>query len=365
MKVLFIEDDPPAVEPAQRRFEKSGAICTICNFDEAQQRINETSPDVVILDWFRGAPAEGETAGAEVFNFIWNQRFCPLVVYSAEANLAEEGRERHPFVNYVRKGRGSVDALEQCVAGFQGHIESIRDAEKEVSRQFAIALKVVAPHAFAHVQSADERREIIVRAGRRRLAALMDELSLEGEPLKSWEHYLVPPVSEDLQLGDLLRLNSSKDDDPTAFRLVLTPSCDTATSGKRKPKVACILTAQCCTMQQGLASVGLGETGDKKLRERLQCEILTHGHFQAMIPFPKFAGVIPTMAASLRDLELISLDMIGEGKEYRRVAAVDSPFREHIAWAYLQTACRPALPDRDLVNWCEEILSANKKVEQQ
>jgi hypothetical protein len=38
-----------------------------------------------------------------------------------------------------------------------------------------------------------------------------------------------------------------------------------------------------------------------------------------------------------------------------RVASVDSPFREQIAWAFVQIAGRPALPDRDLESWVQEI----------
>ncbi len=58
------------------------------------------------------------------------------------------------------------------------------------------------------------------------------------------------------------------------------------------------------------------------------------------------------MTACLRDLELIGVDRVaasGEaGKDYRRICSVDSPFREQLAWAYLQIAGRPGVPDRDL-----------------
>ena len=62
------------------------------------------------------------------------------------------------------------------------------------------------------------------------------------------------------------------------------------------------------------------------------------------------------MVADLRDLELISTQDIGSHKPFRRVASLDSPFRELIAWAYLQTACRPGLPDRDFDSWRDEII---------
>ena len=69
------------------------------------------------------------------------------------------------------------------------------------------------------------------------------------------------------------------------------------------------------------------------------------------------------MMADLRDLELIPLakiDGIHGGKEYARIASIDSPFREAVTWAYLQNAGRPGLPDRDLEAWCGEILDSVK-----
>ena len=44
--------------------------------------------------------------------------------------------------------------------------------------------------------------------------------------LAGWEQYLFPPVSDDILLGDVLKDAEGKDDDPTLFRVVLTPSCD-------------------------------------------------------------------------------------------------------------------------------------------
>lgn len=64
------------------------------------------------------------------------------------------------------------------------------------------------------------------------------------------------------------------------------------------------------------------------------------------------------MAANLRDLQLVPMQQIGNGTEFSRIAAIDSPFRELVAWAYLQIACRPGLPERDLSSWAKEIIQA-------
>jgi len=65
------------------------------------------------------------------------------------------------------------------------------------------------------------------------------------------------------------------------------------------------------------------------------------------------------MVADFRRLELINISQIGDGEtEYVRVASVDNPFRELVAWAYILCAARPGLPDRDFDAWVEEVVLA-------
>ena len=64
------------------------------------------------------------------------------------------------------------------------------------------------------------------------------------------------------------------------------------------------------------------------------------------------------MVAKVRDLELIPIGNVGEGQTFERVASVDAPFREVIVWAYLQTSCRPGVPDRHFADWRDEIMAS-------
>ena len=218
-------------------------------------------------------------------------------------------------------------------------------------------MRDVAPYAFEAFADTDRRMETIKRSGRRRIAALMDELSLDGTTLASWEQYLFPPVCDSPQLGDILRKVDGANDDPVSFRVVLTPSCDLVSSGSRDPKVSNVLVAKCCSMNDGLDRTSRKNMGIKKLEDQLP-RILTQGYFESVIPFPSLKNRIPTMAADLRDLELIPINDISVSNgPFRRVASVDSPFRELIAWAYMQIAGRPGLPDRDSASWTKEIIA--------
>jgi hypothetical protein len=295
-------------------------------------------------------------AGFQIYEWIWDSWFCPIVVYSA---FSEEFAKYppHPFVKRVQKGMASVEQIKSALAEFRPHIKALYDAERQIRQQFAIALREVGPYAFSAFTpgEAEKRSEIIFRAGRRRLAALSDRDPRDGKALASWEQYIFPPVTEDLSLGDILYEKGK--DGPASFNVVLTPSCDLVASVGRPPKVSSVLLARCCDISDAIQGTSLGKIGAKKLKDRLPSTVLSQGYFEAILPLPALPDRIPHMAANLRDLRLIPFEEIAQPEgPFERIASIDSPFRELIAWAYMQIGCRPGLPDRDFESWCEEII---------
>lgn len=355
LNVLSIEDEKEYIQSTidlAEELELDIEFCVI-GFEHAKNKIEEILPDIVVLDiLLDGASPEPIPEGWKPFDFIWNERFCPIIIYSAEPErFREEYPEyiEHPFVEIIEKGRDSDEEVLNAIEKFDSHVASLREAEIHIRQQFSFAMRDVAPYAFNTFPDIRNRKDVIIRASGRRFAALMDEPLGDRKALATWEQYLFPPVSDDLQLGDVLRAKDGSPDDPVDFRIILTPSCDLVSSETRKPKVTKVLLARCCSVQKGLEQIGLS-ANSSRLRDR----ILTQGYSQNIIPFPKLSDRIPTMAANLKDLELIPF---GDVKHlYCRVASVDSPFREMIAWAYLQTAGRPGLPDRDFESWTNEIV---------
>lgn len=97
-------------------------------------------------------------------------------------------------------------------------------------------------------------------------------------------------------------------------------------------------------------------TNKEKIKKSIKKNMLTQGFFEAVVPFPALDGHIPSMTAYLKNVEFVLLDDIGDDKEYIRVSSIDSPFREMLSWAYMSTACRPGLPDRDFEFWTQEMM---------
>ena len=362
LKLLFIEDEPDAVKPVINLInrEKADMRNEVSEFKDVEDKIASYRPDIVILDLLTGGDsADPKPGGLNTRDFIWNEHryFCPIVVYSASPDFHDNVYEPHPFVISIQKGAGSPQEVLQALDDLRPHVEALKEAEEYVREFFFRAMREVAPYAFKAFPDNQQRIETIMRSGRRRLAALMDEPLPDGTLLAGWEQYLFPPVSVDILLSDVLRKKEGSDKDPASFLVVLTPSCDLVRSEGRESKVSQVLVAKCCTMKNGLDLTSLKDMGIQKLKDRLRSAILTQGYLEAVIPFPGLEGKIPTMAANLRDLELIDIQDIGSHKPFLRIASVDSPFRELVAWAYLQTACRPGLPDRNFDLWREEIIT--------
>lgn len=361
LKLLFVEDQPEAVESVVDAL-KGGCRCEVEAFDRAESALEDFTPDIVILDILAGgASSEPDPTGLTTYDLIWNRRFCPIVVYSAHPELLSDTRESHPFVRFVRKGMSSGEELKKSIEELRPHAEAVRSAESRIRKEFSCALRDVAPDVFRIFDKEEDRKNAILRSAQRRLAALMDDLSRHGEKLQGWEQYLCPPFGDDLRLGDILRARNAAANEPSAFFLVLTPSCDLVASNGRSPKVADVLVACCYKMIDGINATSLKDLGEKKLKDRLPTGILSQGFLDGIIPLPQLEGRIPTMAANLKKLKLVPFShIVAETPEFIRVASIDSPFRELVSWAYLQTACRPGLPDRDFDAWRDEIVSVYK-----
>ena len=362
MLILFIEDEPESIEPVRIRLEEEipGTRTLTEYFNTADETIRERRPDIVVLDLLQGGASHNpEPIGRNNLDFIWNHRFCPVVVYSADPGQLEnhESWKDHPFIKIEKKGSGSDVSVVQAIRDFRPLVLAMRDTEEKIHGQLTEAMKFTARIAAASAKDPGDLAKIVMRSGHRRVAALMDEPLPDETKLAAWEQYIFPPLSTDIQLGDILQQKDSSND-AQSFRVVLTPSCDMVRSGKRPPKVQQVLVAKCWPMTEALRAIGV--EGGRNLDDRIKRGLLSQGYSQSVIAIPPLPDKIPAIAANLRDLELIPIDQIGDTGEFRVVASIDSPFRELVSWAYLQIACRPGLPERDRDTWAEEIISATQ-----
>ena len=253
LKLLFVEDDPSAIEPVLRlTAEHQDMDHRVCDFEDAKQKIRSVLPDIVIIDLVRDISEVDPSDGFSIRDFVWNSRFCPIVVYSAWSDLHDSNYDQHPFIKSVQKGKGSPQRVLKALQALQPHVAALKKAEGHIRQLFSHAIRDVAPDAFRAHTDGNRRNDTVLRAGRRRLAALVDDLPTSVEKLAPWEQYLCPPISVSPQTGEVIRSSAGCADAPCSFRVVLTPSCDMVTTGNRQPKTRNILVAKCCSMREGL-----------------------------------------------------------------------------------------------------------------
>lgn len=359
MRTILIIDDDQAIIDVLKEAITGGIAGVTClselDFNQAVARVESERPDAVILDLLEG-PVVADPPGQRTWRSIWEQgRFCPVVIYTAfDGQLDPPVPDHHPFVKHVRKGAGTTAGVIDQLRSFQPLVAAIRSLHKEIDLVLQRVLRDTAGAAVIPGTDATH----LVHAARRRVAAFMDEkTTAENRSLFSWEQYLVPAFGDNPLTGDLLRLRAANQDDPAAYRVILTPSCDLVAP----PKVATVLLAKCCAAPAMFRALGLTGTSQKVI-DKVRDEVLTQGFRNGMLPLPSFPGRIPLLAASLKDLEVVPYDQIrgpaNQGAAYERVASIDSPFREQVAWAFLNTVARPGMPDRDMAQWARDIVAA-------
>ena len=349
LRMLFIDDKEEDIAYAKKAMEKASFRCAFVTFPHVKDALEEFQPHMAIVDRIEGDPPEHKNMGRFVVDEIWHHRFCPIIIYTAFPDDERDEKEAHPLVRHATKG-ANFAPFQAAVNVLSPHANAIKTAEDHIHQQFSFAMRDVALYASTVCATQVEFDQAVIRHGRRRVAALMDQSTLG--PLSSWEQYLHPPVSEDTKLGDIIRSKDGNPDDPAAFRLVLTPSCDmVAGQGARTDT---ILVARCVPNEAALKALGM-ETAKAST---VKTHLLTAGYRDGMLPLPALKGRIPSMMADLKKLELLPRGDIGIEKAYERIASIDSPFRELIAWAYLTVACRPAVPVRDFDAWADEVAPA-------
>ncbi len=127
----------------------------------------------------------------------------------------------------VRKGSGSDVRVAQQIQRFVPSIEALEGVWDEVYAVVGTTLKAIADTRAFLDTSDNPIPELLVGASRRRIAATMDlNLIRAEEALRAWEQYILPPLGDDLLLGDILREKGEPADSAEAHQIVVTPSCD-------------------------------------------------------------------------------------------------------------------------------------------
>jgi len=354
--ILVVEDEASAANPVKAVLEETlGAKVVIAADFKAglDELVSNKSVDALVLDLYAGNIHEPMfLEGEAIWNHIWSDRFVPIAIHTAAPafELDPPVPPDNPFIRAFTKGPTSHGELARFLTDLAPFLHEIRKVSSSIDRATSRALRDSSTAIWRATAGNEQARlQLIAATARRRVAALFDE-GMSGRPVDSSEQYVYPPIAESLMTGDILRGLSGSPDDPTAYRLVLSPSCDLQMRDG-ECGLADVLVSNCVSFEEFVKTAPTTrQLNLNKLRERLP-SLLTQPHVDGYIVLPAFGNILPCMAADLRRLELISHGEIspsGNGdRKWSRVASIDSPFRELLVWAYLLVAGRPGVPDRD------------------
>ena len=370
--ILIVEDNEDYAAGLKRTIERAIDDVTIFvkkrDFAHALDDL-PLLPDVFIIDLYEDEyTSDAKPTGPELCQQIWKKRFRPIIVHSAfDVDPHIEHRlALHPFYKYIRKGHEkSLDDVATQVKGFLADAVELRKIEDEVHAVLQTVIQDTAETIWNTQKDPKARSNALMRSARRRVGAMMDlKPMLTEETVQPWEQYIVPPLdSEHLLMADILLAEDANPEDPSAYRVVLTPSCDLVLR-KGKAKVKAVLVGRCVNAKTFFDAVKLNPADNAAALKKPLATILTQAQVNGYSALPAYPGLWPEMAIKLRDTEFLSFDAISSHEkkaQFKRVASIDSPFREQIAWAHMQIGSRPALPDRDIEAWVDGLITAAKQ----
>ncbi len=360
MKILIIDDIEDSVKGIIDSCEEHNWEYRLSDFNDSYKHILVFDPDIIILDWM--ADAERIDMGDTILNRIWSVCFRPVIIFSANAAVIsiDEKLQKSNLVKIIPKGdeQPVIDFLSQT----ERFVSALSSYRKDMGQALISSLNSV---EFLKNETSIEDNAVGYVLSKR-TAAYFDKEFI-GNLSPAWVQYLFPSVSNSLCVCDLIRRKSVDGDlnsigNPEEYLMILTPSCDMSVENGREPKITHVLCAHCYPKElfhgKQLAEVPSNSNINSVVAK------LNLGYNGSLVAIPGLTDIIPYMTADLKKLELISISEIAvnnkyidENIKYVRIASISSPFKEQIVWAYLQTSCRPGVPDRNSKLWAKEMLT--------
>jgi CTP synthase len=356
-KVFIIDDEKGNAEIVKQSIGEKWPEADVRTEDDFTKGITDIGsfrPDIVVLDLYKGSPVQQKKNDGElIWRDVWNNHFSPIIIHTAgEPTLSPSLPDNHPFVRVVTKSKTSDQDVVNIVEAFLPHIDALNTVRNEFSKVTQQILKTTCEHIWDVQSDMQLRTQMLLRTARRHMGALMDMNTLApSEKLISWEQYIFPPLEPSLLAGDILHETGKPMEEPESYSLILTPSCDLAIREDGNCNVTQVMIAKCTKANEYVKRCQASTTKEEDFKKKIKVQI-TQAQVGGYILLPEYPSILPLMAANLRSLSLIPIGDIsvqdGNPGKFKRIASIDSPFREQIVWAYMQIACRPGVPESDL-----------------
>ena len=348
MKILFIEDDESAIQGIKDFCDELGYSYEHPPFDEALSNIDNYDPDILVLDLKNNV--EDGFEGCDILDKAWEHNFRPTCVFSGQIvqSTVEQEKYTSPLICFVDKG--DDNPVKEFISKIAPYIECIRKVRSETHKAMRKSFDFF---NMAINDSITDPEVIALLCGNRIKSYFDNEYSNVDMPV--WSQYIYPILNDEFSTGDVIMLKNSSSDTKTQkkFFVILSQSCDIA-----HQKVSDILVAKCYDIDFLLRKRSVSEAEyEMRSADELRA-ILNAGFYNEFFPLPSIDNVLPDITVNLKALKLLPVSKLSS--DYTKIASLSSPYKERLIWAYMQTACRPGVPDLDVECWSGTLLPENE-----
>lgn len=375
MKVLAIDDMEMDTKGIKEYCKENNWNFQYNSFkDDYIQDLMKYDADVIVLDWFEDV-SEDNDIGNSIFEGFWENGYRPIVVFSAHADaitLSEEMQKSNLVKMYVKDESGEEQLLAYLKEN-ELYFKALSEFRKDVGRVILNSFNAIEP--LKELGDGFVGNEILKYILAKRMVSAFN-VENDKIDMPSWGMYIYPPVSSMLTTGDVLRKagDNINLEDANNYKVVISQACDIAY--KKTKKILCL---NCYSMESGIInaldteirkSLDLVQDMSEKERKTERKLIVQHklsyamnaGFYQKWALLPALKGVCPDMSVDLKNVEPIDPDKISinfeelKEQEYYRVTSLEHQYVTQLVWGYMQNACRPGAPDRDVEEWAKRVL---------
>lgn len=373
IRVLVVEDDRAVFDRMARSLSnhlgESVQIDGELDFDNALSRLEREHYDLVVLDVRRGDPDrppvdDGPEAGRVCFEAIRQRRFIPIIFHTglpgAVTDLTSALVRVVPKDSPPRKLPETVkevldSGLPRIARGVLRHVEKVqrdymwdfvaqhwdrlsgedvRDLAHLIARRLALSFDAAAVlDLLASLPGPGSAGTITAKEG-----------ASESDRLHPVRMYVMPPLLPDAHnMGDLYKGEGELE----GIWVLLTPSCDLASEGGRKPKVTEAVLARCFPLVEQSEYKEWKEAGSNKTKERLEALLSNNRRDAQAARYFFLPGVfdLPHLVVDLATLRGVPLARLGA---MEHMASLDAPFAAALLTSFQRYFGRFGTADLDV-----------------
>lgn len=346
-RILVVDDDDRVIKRLKQRlpadFDTSVEFQFCDNFDEAEELLLAERYDLTVLDVrLDGTPGD-EDRGRRAYERVAAIRWLPVVFFTAKPGEVEE-LKAEPLVAVVNKRnhKGLVAAIK---AGLNSGVpEFTRRLSTEIDQVLRDFLRDHVARHWVKMSDEDHRDILVVLANRlsafikheyvERLHTPEDASPAVAHPSAA-RFYLLPPITDGLTTGDMLRHKGQ-------WVVVLTPACDFVESGDRERKVDFVRIAPAIDPVESVPGLALKERANSKNKGNFKNAL--RGRLNRYFHLPAFRDV-PNLLVDFDQVTSLPYDEINQKDGWERVATIDSPFCEAMLQHFGHGAARIGVED--------------------